>query len=106
MPAMQGHGDSNTRARVELPQGREYARPVAGSRVIEDSTDISALSDEDFKAKFGDLLPLAQNERRDNQLLWYRPVSATALAIHESAARVVGIGGGEPAARQTPWARG
>jgi len=69
--------------------------------VIEDAPALGALSDEDFKAKFGELLTLAQNERRDNQLLWYKPVSATALAIHESIARVVGIGGGNRSSKTT-----
>src|SRR3990167_8969765 len=64
------------------------------SLMLDATPDLSILSDEDFKAKFGELLTLAQNERRENQLLSYKPVSATALAVHESKARVLGIGGG------------
>lgn len=56
--------------------------------------NLAELSDDAFKAKFGELLSLAQNERRDNQLLWYKPVSNVMMAIHESPARVLGIGGG------------
>jgi len=56
--------------------------------------DLGALSDEEFKSKFAEILALAQNERRDNQLLHYVPVSKTAMAVHESKAQVLGIGGG------------
>ena len=67
----------------------------------EETPALASLSDEDIKLKFGELLSLAQNERKDNQLLWYRPVSPTALAIHESKARGLGIGGGNRSAKTT-----
>lgn len=57
-------------------------------------SDLTALTDDEFKAKFGELLTLAQEERKSNQLLWYKPVSAVGTQIHESQARVLGIGGG------------
>ena len=57
--------------------------------------NLAALSDDDFKARFGELLTLAQQERQSNQLLDYRPVSNVMMAVHESVARVLGIGGGE-----------
>ena len=60
----------------------------------EENSDLSALSDEDFKKQLLELLTLAQNERRDNQLKHYVPVSPTIMAIHESNAQVLGIGGG------------
>jgi len=63
--------------------------------------NLAALSDDDFKARFGELLTLAQQERQSNQLLDYRPVSTTALAIHESKAKVLGIGGGNRSAKTT-----
>ena len=56
--------------------------------------NLAALSDDDFKARFGELLTLAQQERQSNQLLDYRPVSNVMMAVHESCARVLGIGGG------------
>src|SRR3990167_6273182 len=55
---------------------------------------LSALTDDEFKARFSELLSLAQNERRDNQLLHYKPVSATVMAAHESTAQVCFLGGG------------
>ena len=60
----------------------------------DEAPDITELSDEDFKAKFGELLSAAQADRQINQLLYYRPVSSVGTAIHESKARVCGIGGG------------
>lgn len=69
--------------------------------MLDDTPALDALSDEDFKAKFGELLTLAQNERQANQLLWYKPVSSTALAIHESKAKILGIGGGNRSSKTT-----
>jgi DNA-directed RNA polymerase subunit RPC12/RpoP len=62
--------------------------------MLEDSPDLATLSDDAFRAKFGELLTLAQEERKLNQLLAYKPVSAVGMAVHESKARVLGIGGG------------
>ena len=56
--------------------------------------DLACLSDDDFRAQFADILTLAQNDRRENQLVLYRPASPTAMAIHEATAHVLGIGGG------------
>lgn len=56
--------------------------------------DLSSLTDEQFTAQLAELVELAQRERQENQLLHYKPVSETALKIHESKARVLGIGGG------------
>ena len=69
--------------------------------MTEDSPDLATLSDDDFKVKLGELLTLAQNERQANQLLAYQPVSATGLAIHESKARVLGLGGGNRSSKTT-----
>ena len=62
--------------------------------IDESVTDFSTLSDEQFTAQLAELVELAQRERQENQLLHYTPVSQTAMAIHESKARVLGIGGG------------
>ena len=61
---------------------------------VAEAPDLAALSDEDFKSKLGELLTAAQDDRRENQLLYYRPVSSVMMAVHESRARVLGIGGG------------
>lgn len=63
--------------------------------------NLTNLSNDEFRERFGGLLSLAQEDRRINQLLWYQPVSATALAIHESKAKVLGIGGGNRASKTT-----
>ena len=52
------------------------------------------LTDDEFKAKLASALTLAQAQRQENQILSYKPVSATAIGIHDSKARVLGIGGG------------
>ena len=57
-------------------------------------SDLATLSDDEFKAKFASALTLAQEQRQQNQIWSYLPVSATAMAIHESKARVLGVGGG------------
>ena len=62
-------------------------------------SDLTALTDDEFKAKFASALTLAQAQRQENQILSYKPVSATALAIHESEARVIGAGGGNGSAK-------
>ena len=62
--------------------------------MFDDSPSLIALSDDAFKAKFAELLSMAQNDRRENQLLYYKPVSTVGMAVHESKARVLGIGGG------------
>ena len=62
--------------------------------MLDDDVELATLSDEDFRAKFGELLTAAQTDRQINQLLYYAPVSATGMAVHESKARVLGIGGG------------
>src|SRR3990167_11465927 len=56
--------------------------------------DLSALSEDEFRAEFAKVLPRAQTDRRENQLLYYRPVSPIAMQVHESTARVIGVGGG------------
>lgn len=67
--------------------------------MLDEPVDLASLSDDDFKAKLGELLTVAQNDRQLNQLLYYQPVSATGFAIHESTARVLGIGGGNGASK-------
>ena len=69
--------------------------------MLEDAPALGALSDDEFKSKFAEILALAQNERRDNMLLYYVPVSKTAMAVHESKASVLGIGGGNRASKTT-----
>ena len=65
----------------------------------EAAPNLAALSDDEFKAKFAEILALAQNDRRENQLFSYKPVSPTIMAIHESKAQVLGIGGGNRAGK-------
>lgn len=56
--------------------------------------DLAGLSDDDLKAALGEYLDFLSEDRRENQLLYYRPVSGIAQKIHESDARVLGVGGG------------
>jgi len=59
-----------------------------------DLAEIHELSDEDFRAKFAQLVTLAQKDRQENALLYYRPVNEKAREVWESDARVLAIGGG------------
>ena len=63
------------------------------------AVDFSVMSDEDFRAELARILAASHAERRENQLLYYKPVSASAMAVHESRARVVGVGGGNGSAK-------
>ena len=49
--------------------------------MIEESAPLAELSDADFKEKLAELLTLAQEELKFNQLLHYTPVSAVGVAI-------------------------
>ncbi len=71
-----------------------HAAAATPAKALIDMTDLATLTDDEFKAQFAEFLTLAQNERRDNQLIHYQPVSPTAMKVHESTARVLGIGGG------------
>ena len=59
-----------------------------------DAHKISKLDRQQFRAALSGLLEIQENDRRDNQLSYYNPVSPTAAKIHRSTARVIGIGGG------------
>lgn len=57
-------------------------------------TDVASLSDEELRLQLAQALKLARDDRQENQILYYQPVSETAKGIFESDARVLGIGGG------------
>lgn len=52
------------------------------------------MSRERLAAVAQEVLDLQQADRRENQLLYYRPASSTAEAVHRSKAHIIGIGGG------------
>ena len=58
---------------------------------------LAALSDAEFDRLEKDLAEWEHEDRRDNALLYYRPVSDRALAVHRSTAKTIGIGGGNRA---------
>lgn len=58
------------------------------------SGDLIKLPDDEFKRLVGQVLSLQQADRRENNLVYYRPVSDTARKIHLSKAKTVGVGGG------------
>ena len=53
----------------------------------------------EFEELFRSALAITQEDRRQNQLLLYRPASAKCQAIHDCAAKVVGVGGGNGSAK-------
>lgn len=59
-----------------------------------DAHKLCKLGSQQFKAALAQLLEIQENDRRDNQLAYYNPVSPTAEGIHNSTARVLGVGGG------------
>lgn len=56
--------------------------------------DLEALSDVDLAEIAAGLLDIQEDDRRQNQLLFYKPASSRAMEVHRSRARVVGVGGG------------
>lgn len=56
--------------------------------------DVDDLSDEDAAALRAGLDELMAEDRKENAILYYRPVSRTAMAVHRSRAKKVGIFGG------------
>lgn len=56
--------------------------------------DIKGLSDREFRALASQIVDVQQRDRRENQLLYYQPVNETALKVHESTAKYLGVGGG------------
>jgi len=55
---------------------------------------IITLPNESFRATLGGILQIAQADRKENQLLYYKPAHGKALRMHNSAADIIGVGGG------------
>jgi hypothetical protein len=56
--------------------------------------DVTSLSDEEIRLMVANAVHVMEEDRKQNQLLWYKPVSAKAQAAHDSKAKIIGIGGG------------
>lgn len=56
--------------------------------------EIGQLPDEEFKFVLAELLDIQRQDRKENQLIYYQPVSEKSRAVHYSTARVMGLGGG------------
>jgi len=52
------------------------------------------MGDEDFRATLEQILALQQVDRRENQLLLYKPVSEKSKLVHSTEAKVIAVGGG------------
>ena len=61
--------------------------------------DLVHMSDDQFRALAGQVLEAQQDDRRENQILAYKPVSDVAVQVHRSTARYVCIGGGNGASK-------
>lgn len=61
--------------------------------------DIAKLPDDGLKVAVANVLEIMQRDRRENQLLYYRPVSEHAQKIHDCRAKVIGVGGGNGASK-------
>lgn len=59
-----------------------------------DRESLSKLPEKEFREILGQVATIQAEDLKENQLLYYRPVSATAEKIHLSRANIVGIGGG------------
>src|SRR3990167_7131191 len=59
-----------------------------------DSKQLRTLPDQHLRVVMAQLLKLQRDDRKENQLLYYRPVSKTARQVHLSTAKVVCLAGG------------
>jgi hypothetical protein len=59
-----------------------------------DALEIKKLPPESFDVAMATMLRVQQLDRKENQILFYQPVSDRAMLTHESKAKVRGIGGG------------
>jgi len=59
-----------------------------------DSADLQGLPQEQFEQLFRTALKISEQDRKENQLLFYKPNSPKVQAFHDTAAKVAGIGGG------------
>lgn len=58
------------------------------------ASDVHSLSDDDLRAVANELLRAKEEDRKHNQLLYYRPASAGVDLLHRSTAKTLGVGGG------------
>jgi phage terminase large subunit-like protein len=56
--------------------------------------DLESLSDEELREKLASVLSIAQKDRQENALQYFKPVSDIGARVFESDARVFAIGGG------------
>jgi len=61
--------------------------------------EISALRDDQLRDMLAQILETQREDMRENQLLYYQPVSGTAERVHLSQTRYLGIGGGNGASK-------
>ena len=61
--------------------------------------EIQALPKEEFKQLLGQVVDLRNEQRQLNALAYYTPGNTGSLAVHQSQARVVGLGGGNGASK-------
>lgn len=72
--------------------------PRIGDDVIDISQlnagQIGKLPNDTFRTVLAELLRLQQDDRRENQLLYYKPASESCYKVHQANAKVMAVGGG------------
>lgn len=63
--------------------------------------NLPLLTDEQYRDVLAEAVSITQEDRKQNQILYYRPVSAKALRFHESTAKVLAAGGGNRSSKTT-----
>lgn len=76
-----------------MPSQHINTSSMAGLLDLE-ARDIKQLPPEAFDAAIRTLLQTQQRDRQEFQLLYYQPVSERVMRVHESAAKLRGVGGG------------
>lgn len=64
-------------------------------------SDLTALSDEDLRDLAATTVTMTEQDRRLNQILFYKPVSPRSMRFHESKAKVLAAGGGNRSSKTT-----
>lgn len=61
---------------------------------LAESANLEALTDDELREQLAQVLTIAQKDRQENALLYFKPVSDIGARVFESDARVFAIGGG------------
>lgn len=81
------------------PKKKNSITPTDVSRISKDQ--LRKMGRAQFERVLTEYVQLAHDDRRENQLLYYQPVSKQALSVHQSTATTIGLFGGNRSSKTT-----